>query len=140
AAVVCQLAQRGRGAGARPHEPQPVAGPLEQQEKCISVAGGAVTQASALLKRTCAPRQLAASEREILVQERPERGNDPSRSVTPLHANPFIAFAEQARPSEPRPVDEAVLLDGVAAHCVRDAANVTECEDAASEHVCRPEI
>jgi hypothetical protein len=123
------------GERARSHEPPLVAGPLKQDEKCVSVSGGAVTQATAFLKRTGAPRQLAAGEREILVQERPERGNDPRRSVTPLHANPFVALGDKAQPSDPRPVDEAVLLDGVAAQRVRDAPDITQGENAASEPV-----
>ena len=96
-----QLLQRVHGERARSHEPQLVAGPLKQHEKCVSVAGGAVTQAGTFLERTGAPRQLAATEREIVVQERPERGNDPRRSMTPLHANPFIAVGEKARPGVP---------------------------------------
>jgi hypothetical protein len=40
----------------------------KQHEKCVSVSGGAVTQATAFFERTGAPRQLAATERDLFLE------------------------------------------------------------------------
>src|SRR5262245_726599 len=80
------LAERVDGEAAGSLEPTLVAGPLERLQEREAVTGGAVAEARAFLlaMRTGAPRQLGASEQELLGQVRRGRRDDPGRAVTPL--------------------------------------------------------
>ena len=53
------------GEPARTFEPKFVSGALEQLQKGVSVAGGAVAEVGALLEGACLPRQLAAGYEQL---------------------------------------------------------------------------
>ena len=84
---------------ARSREPPLVSRALEQRQECVSVPRCAVAEARALSQRPGAPRQLAAGDRELLVEDVRERRDDPRRAVAPLRADLAVAVFVKPLPS-----------------------------------------
>src|SRR5438552_6699941 len=112
---------------------------MERQER-VSVPGRAVAEACALSQRAGTPRQLAARDRKLLVEDVGERPDDPRRAVAPLRADLAVAGRVESRPRDRRPVDEPTLLDGKAPERLRGAGYVAERKHTSCEAVCRTEI
>src|SRR5438874_3893851 len=86
-ALLFDLTDRVHAERTCPLEPELVAGPAVENQERIRVARCAVTEARALRERTGAPRQLAARERELEIEQVAERPHHPGSSVAPLHAD-----------------------------------------------------
>src|SRR5207247_6978839 len=97
-------------------------------------------EACALAQRPGAPRQLAARDRKLLVDEMGERRDHPRRAVAPLHADPAVAVVVESPLRDRRPVDEPIFLDGEAPEGLRDVGDIAEREHTACEPVRRTEV
>jgi hypothetical protein len=123
----------------RPSEPPFVAGALEERQECVAVPRRAVTEVRTFSQRPGAPRQLAAGDRKLLVEEMPERADDPRRAVAPLRSDLAVAVRVECHPRKSRPVDEPVLFDGETTERLRDVGDVAERKRASCEPVRRAE-
>src|SRR5207247_4345498 len=85
------------------------------------------------------PRQLAARNRELLVEDVTDGRDDPRRAMAPLRADLAVAVCRELHPRESRPVDEPVLLDGEAPERFRDGGDIAERKHAPREPVRRTE-
>ena len=86
------------------------------------------------------PGELAAAEREILVEPAADGRDDAGRSVAPLRPDQLCPSVSQRLVGDRWPVDQAVLGDRVPAQDVRNALAVGEREHTACEAVRRPDV
>ena len=93
----------------------------------------------ALAQRPRAPGQLAGRDGQFLVDPGSQRGDDAGRAVAPQHAYEAVALRVESRPSQGRPVDEAVLLNGKPPKRFAHVVKAAERQHAAREAVRRPE-
>src|SRR5207302_2738240 len=82
-ALALDLTDRVHREGARPVEPELVARPPVEDEERVGVAGRPVTEARPLGKWAGPPRQFAARERELEIEQVAERPHHPGSSVAP---------------------------------------------------------
>src|SRR4029453_10538845 len=86
-ALPLDLADRVPRELARPVEPKFLARPGVEDEEGGRVTGRAVAEAGSSRDRSGTPRQLAAGDRKLKVEQVAERRDHPGSSVAPLHSD-----------------------------------------------------
>jgi len=86
---------------ARSCEPPLVSRRPVQGEERVAVPGRAVAEVGALAQGAGKPRQLAAGNGELLLDEVSERRDDARRAVAPLRADPAVFAVEPLSPRGP---------------------------------------
>ena len=134
-------------------EPEFVAGALEQLQKRVSVAGGAMAELGALPVRACQPGELAAPDQQfrqplVVGRDCRERGDDSRCAMAPLRPGPCPAPGGSSAGGHWQSPSscwayfssrrDRALLQLSAAGRVEEIAS-GEREDVAGEAVCRAE-